>query len=90
MNLAGSMYHWIKEFAQYNLHLNNAELEYEGPSRIVWPLTAIISDNVVMMKKIESESGRYGTIIDTNATYDLEKDHLPKKYGIHFLVLLAV
>lgn len=56
------MYHYIKQFSQHNLQLNIAAVQSEGLSRgggLVWPVIAIISDSVVMVKKLESDGSRY-------------------------------
>ena len=50
------MYHYIKQFAQFNWQLNMAaHTEVVPPSCLVWPLVAIVSDSVVMFKRIETE-----------------------------------
>ena len=48
------MYHYIKEFAQYNLQLNMAAA-HQSESKVVWPMIAIISDSVVMWKQLEPD-----------------------------------
>jgi len=52
------MYHYIKEFCQYNLHLNMAVCQHESSSHVVWPYVALISDSVVMVKMLDSDSRR--------------------------------
>lgn len=47
------MYHYIKEFSQYNLQLNMAVIQSE--SRVPWPLVAIISDSVAMWKQLQAD-----------------------------------
>lgn len=47
------MYHYIKEFSQYNLELNMTM--HADPSLWVWPVIAIISDSVVMLKKLDKD-----------------------------------
>lgn len=46
------MYHLIKEFAQYNLQLNMSH-QSECMAKLVWPLVAIVSDSLVMYKRLE-------------------------------------
>lgn len=50
----GSMYHYIKEFCQYNLQLNVAA--HQSESKMVWPAVAIISDSVVMWKQLQTNA----------------------------------
>lgn len=47
------MYHYIKEFCQYNLRLSMMASQSE--SKLVWPMVAIISDSVVMWKKMQAD-----------------------------------
>ena len=49
----GSMYHYIKEFCQFNLQLNMAV--HQSESKVPWPVVAIISDSVVMWKQLEAD-----------------------------------
>ena len=56
----GRTYHLLKQFAQYNFQLNEAVLQYEGPSRMVWPLVLFMNDNCVMWKRVGGEEGAQG------------------------------
>ena len=49
------MYYYIKQFAQYNWQLNVAAQTDTHLSRVLWPVIAIVSDNIVMMKKLQED-----------------------------------
>ncbi len=52
----GRVYHTIKQFVQYNYHLN---LPMESGRQTVWPLVLLMSDTCVMWKSTMDDRERW-------------------------------